>query len=82
MTTSSDILNYTPPVAAIEIPAAQFNPTIIKMSQEDAIEHVALLSEQNFTSVGQTELHSGVHPHFGRCIIMISDASASIIPFA
>ena len=67
---------------AIELPAAQFNPTIIKMEQVDALEQVALLREQNFTTVGQTELHSGVHPGYGRCIVMISDASASIIPFA
>lgn len=82
MTTPNDILNVIPPVTAIEVPAAQFNPTIHRLDQVDALEQVAMLREQNFTNVGQTELHSGIHPVYGRCIIMISDASASIIPFA
>jgi len=82
MSTLNDLLNINPTPPAIEIPAETFNPTIHKMDQVDALEQVAMLREQNFTSVGQTELHSGIHPVYGRCIIMISDASASIIPFA
>ncbi|MBP2498414.1 hypothetical protein ABID82_005100 [Methylobacterium sp. PvP062] len=82
MKTSNEILNLIPTPPAIEILAEEFNPVIHKVDQIDALEQVALLREQNFTNVGQTELHSGVHPVYGRCIIMISDASASIIPFA
>jgi hypothetical protein len=82
MTAPSDPFSVDPALAAIEIPSQQFNPTIHKMSQEDALEQVALLREANFANVGQTELHSGIHPTYGRCIVMISDASASIIPFA
>lgn len=77
---STPAINPAPP--AIEIPAEQFNPTIHKIDQVDAIEHVSLLRDHNFTNVGQTELHSGIHPVYGKCIVMISDASASIIPFA
>ncbi|UIN38323.1 hypothetical protein [Methylobacterium oryzae] len=82
MKTPNDTLLLIPTPPAIEITAEQFNPVIYKMDQVDALEQVALLREQNFTTVGSTELHSGVHPVYGRCIIMISDSSASIIPFA
>jgi hypothetical protein len=71
-----------PSIPAIEIPAERFNPTILKLSQEDAMEQIALLRDHNFFTHGSAEMHSGIHPVHGKCIIQIFDAYATIIPFA
>ena len=76
-----DINAINPTIPAIEIPAEVFNPKIIKMSQEDAIEQVQLLDQHRFTEVGSAEHHSGIHPFYGKCIISIFESYASIIPF-
>lgn len=81
MPTSNDLLNIIPPIAAIEIPAEKFNPTILKMSQEEALEHVVQLREATFATHGMAEMHAGIHPVYGKCIIQIFDAYATIIPF-
>ncbi len=77
---STPAINPAPP--AIEIPAERFNPTIHKMDQVDALEQVALLRDSTFTTHGSAEMHAGIHPVYGKCIIQIFDAYATIIPFA
>lgn len=71
-----------PAPAALTLPAEQFNPVIHRMTQFDAIEAVQVLREHTFTEIGSAELHTGIHPVYGKCIISIYGEHASLIPFA
>ncbi|MCP1540019.1 hypothetical protein [Methylorubrum extorquens] len=77
---SSSIPTINPAPPAISTPMKQFNPTIIRMDQAEAIEQTYVLDQMRHVTIGIMEHYSGIHPVHGDCIISISGDSASLIP--
>ncbi|TXN07944.1 hypothetical protein FV222_01530 [Methylobacterium sp. WL103] len=85
---SSAALKLVPSSAPFETPTndldallyiTPFNPTVLHVTQEAALDVVSELEQKKFAEMGSVEQYSGIHPKHGPCIILITSSSDSII---
>lgn len=56
-----------------------FNPIVHHVDQYDAVMVCRELSEPRVTLNGAIEQYSGIHPTYGKCIVVISNSSDGVI---